>query len=260
MLPFKRQQVPGRAVFSSLEHDMMNYDSIRSSFLKELKPQMTGPSFDAWVKDIQICKLDEALCIAYLGVPDIPGRNVEQIVSILQNRYCELLETTLGKVLHERYRVVVKMMAEYEENILPKLPEEEDEPLNQPVQSTSFGPQYSFDSFVVGEGNRLAHAAAIAVAASPGEAYNPVYIYGASGMGKTHLLQAIGKYIRESRPQLLVHYVSAENFTNELIMAIQKNATQEFKKKYRGIDVLLIDDIQFFWKNQGKPGGVLSYV
>jgi len=229
---------------------MMNYDSIRSSFLKELKPQMTGPSFDAWVRDLHICKLDDALCIAYLGVPDIPGRNVEQIVSILQNRYRELLETTLEKVLHERYRVVIKLMAEYGEDVLPAVPEDACYDTKQPVPSTTFGPQYSFDSFVVGECNRLAHAAAIAVAASPGQAYNPVYIYGASGMGKTHLLQAIGQFAREKRPELVVLYVSAENFTNELILAIQKNTTHEFKRKYRGVDVLLIDDIQFFGRTK----------
>ena len=88
--------------------------SIRSSLLKELEKQMTKPGFDAWMRELEICEIDEALHIAYLGVPDIPGRNVPQIVSVLQDRYKTLLESSLEKVMHERYRVVVKEMAEYD--------------------------------------------------------------------------------------------------------------------------------------------------
>lgn len=229
--------------------------SIRSSLLKELEKQMTKPGFDAWMRELEICEIDEALHIAYLGVPDIPGRNVPQIVSVLQDRYRTLLESSLEKVMHERYRVVVKEMAEYDR--MPPASKREVmknandvSSQNPPAPGNDLRPQYTFDAFVVGEGNRLAHAAAFAVASSPAEAYNPVYIYGPSGMGKTHLLQAIGNHIVATRPELCVLYVSAENFTNELILAIQRKATYEFKRKYRSVDVLLIDDIQFFGRTK----------
>lgn len=91
---------------------MVNDISIRSSLLKELEKQMTRPGFDTWMRELEICEIDEALHIAYLGMPDIPGRNVPQIVSVLQDRYKTLLESSLEKVMHERYRVVVKEMAE----------------------------------------------------------------------------------------------------------------------------------------------------
>ncbi len=105
--------------------------------------------------------------------------------------------------------------------------------------------RYTFDEFIVGNCNRLAHAGAIAVAERPAQAYNPLFIYGGSGLGKTHLIQAIGHRIREDFPGMIISYVSTESFVNELIYAIQKNKTLDFKKKYRNVDILLIDDIQF---------------
>jgi chromosomal replication initiator protein len=109
----------------------------------------------------------------------------------------------------------------------------------------SLNPKYTFDSFVIGNNNRLAHAAALAVADSPSKAYNPLFIYGGVGLGKTHLLHAIGNHVIESDQDYKVVYVSSETFTNELINAIKDDQTVEFRNKYRRVDVLLIDDIQF---------------
>lgn len=106
-------------------------------------------------------------------------------------------------------------------------------------------PKYTFDSFIIGDNNRLAHATAVAVAEAPGEAYNPLFIYGGSGLGKTHLIQAVGHYVLDRNPNSKVLYVTSEKFTNELIESIKNNKTVEFRRKYRELDVLLIDDIQF---------------
>jgi chromosomal replication initiator protein len=114
---------------------------------------------------------------------------------------------------------------------------------------TRLNPKYTFDSFVTGGSNRFAHAAAFAVAEAPAKAYNPLFIYGNSGLGKTHLLHAIGHYALNLYPRIKVRYVSSEEFTNDFINAIQNNRTADFQATYRDIDVLLIDDIQFL---QGK--------
>lgn len=111
--------------------------------------------------------------------------------------------------------------------------------------------RYTFDTFVVGSGNRFAHAATLAVSKSPGQAYNPLFIYGAVGLGKTHLLQAIGNYVRENSPDSKVYYTSCEKFLNEMVDAIQNATTIQFKKRYRGKDILLIDDMQFIQNKEG---------
>jgi chromosomal replication initiator protein len=118
----------------------------------------------------------------------------------------------------------------------------------QPIVSTNdsrLNPKYNFENFVTGGSNRFAHAAAFAVAEAPAEAYNPLFIYGSSGLGKTHLLHAIGHYAIHLKPRTKVRYVSSEEFTNDFINAIQNNKTAEFQAQYRDVDILLVDDIQF---------------
>ncbi|NCW74722.1 MAG: chromosomal replication initiator protein DnaA [Gammaproteobacteria bacterium] len=132
------------------------------------------------------------------------------------------------------------------------IPFEDRDPATGPVITSGdsrLNPKYSFDSFVTGGSNRFAHAAAFAVAEAPAEAYNPLFIYGSSGLGKTHLLHAIGHYAIHLKPRIKVRYVSSEEFTNDFINAIQNNKTAEFQAQYRDVDILLVDDIQFL---QGK--------
>ncbi len=123
------------------------------------------------------------------------------------------------------------------------------EPVQAAEGSSRLNPRYTFESFVQGESNRFAFAAAFAVAEVPAKAYNPLFIYGNSGLGKTHLLHAIGNYVQQYWPAKRVRYVSSEVFTNDFINAIQTNTSFNFQAKYRQVDVLLIDDIQFL---QGK--------
>ncbi|MFA5130563.1 MAG: chromosomal replication initiator protein DnaA [Patescibacteria group bacterium] len=121
----------------------------------------------------------------------------------------------------------------------------------QPLDDTALNPRYKFDGFIVGKGNELAHAASIAAATNPGEAYNPLFIYGSAGLGKTHLLQAIGHHVAETRPKAVIRYITCERFTNEFIQAIRGGRINEFKDRYRNVDVLLVDDIQFISGKQG---------
>src|SRR5665811_2196895 len=117
------------------------------------------------------------------------------------------------------------------------------------VEATRLNPKYTFDTFVIGASNRFAHAAAVAVAEAPAKAYNPLFVYGQSGLGKTHLLHAIGHYARNLYPNVRVRYVNSEEFTNDFINSIRDDKASSFQSRYRNVDVLLIDDIQFL---QGK--------
>ena len=114
-----------------------------------------------------------------------------------------------------------------------------------PGRHATLNPTYTFERFVIGDGNRLAHAAALAVAESPGQAYNPLFLHGPPGLGKTHLLGAIGNYLHLHSPDLVAHYATAESFTNEFVAALQGTGIEAFKRRYRHADVLLIDDVQF---------------
>ncbi|QWW19576.1 chromosomal replication initiator protein DnaA [Schaalia sp. 19OD2882] len=129
-------------------------------------------------------------------------------------------------------------------------------PVNSDDTTTHLNPKFTFDNFVTGASNRFAHAAAFAVSESPGMAFNPLFIYGDSGLGKTHLLHAIGDYARSLFPHLRVRYVNSEEFTNDFINSIREDRAEEFQRRYREIDVLLIDDIQFI---QGKEQTVEEF-
>lgn len=169
----------------------------------------------------------------------------------LQNNYRDLLEKKLEKLCGHPMVVEFRCL---KETTPPKAKEESPKASTKiktavatPKLSSGQGlnPQNTFENFVVGGGSQLAQAAAVAVASAPGRAYNPLFLYGSTGLGKTHLMQAVGQYVLQHQPNAKVIYITTERFTNDFIFAIQENQLSKFRKKYRGADVLLIDDIHF---------------
>jgi len=201
--------------------------------LEILEPELPDVSFKTWFLPIRPLRTDEATNRIYLK----PNDELHQ--SILTNRYIPALETAIKEAFGKRYTVIFEFFEDSLKNSSYEI-------LGKNFTDEYYlNPKYNFSSFVVGDNNKYAHAAAVAVAEAPSEAYNPLFIYGGSGLGKTHLMHAIGHYILQHTDSLKVLYVSSEMFTNELIKAIGERKMPEFKNKYRSIDVLLIDDIQF---------------
>ena len=222
---------------------MTSYEKIWDSVLEIIKENTTPISFETWIKPLKIRKIDNSLNIVYIELTSQKGKDL--IISTIKNRYLTYLQNAFKTVLNEEYRVVLKDSDEYDKEDLKKNPVKVTPPKRELNKQKIFNPKFNFENFVVGGSNKYAHAAALAVAESPSETYNPLFIYGGSGLGKTHLMHAIGIHLLEKNPNMNVLYVSSEMFTNELIKALQEQKMNEFKSKYRKADVLLIDDIQF---------------
>ncbi len=205
--------------------------------LGQLQMDMPKASYDTWVRNADIVSYEDNVFI--IGVPNPYAR--DWLESRLTSKINRLLSGIMNKTVSTRFIV---WQAEGEQaadeaplqQALPELPQ-------APGKPTALINRYTFDNFVVGSSNRLAHAASLAVAERPAQAYNPLFLYGGVGLGKTHLLHAIGNHCLNRKQSVL--YVTSEEFTNDLINAIRAHITQEFREKYRHIDVLLIDDIQF---------------
>lgn len=222
---------------------MENNIKIWEEVLEKLKENITPISFETWFKPLKIRRIDRDLNIVYIEI-SADKRN-DFIINTIKNRYLTTLEGAFKAVLNDDFRVVLKNSENYDSEEL-KNEQTKIKPKNKSLNKEKiFNPRFNFENFVVGNSNKYAHAAALAVAESPSEAYNPLFIYGGSGLGKTHLMHAIGIYLLEKDPALSVLYVSSEMFTNELIKALREHNMNEFKSKYRKADVLLIDDIQF---------------
>ncbi len=201
-----------------------------------LKPEMTAVSFETWVDPITPYRLDEENGLIYLILGGGIGKN------ILEDRYSNIIESALKQVFGIKLQPVFLEPEEVE-----SINKKKKDALTQTFTDELYlNPKYVFGTFVVGKNSQFAHAASLAVAEMPmSSEYNPLFIYGGAGLGKTHLMHAIGHHIIRHSPNLKVLYVSSEMFTNEFIQAIRDNNTEGFRKKYRNIDVLLIDDIQF---------------
>ena len=212
--------------------------------LGELQVLMTPATFNTWLRDCHLVAYEDGTFV--LGVPN--GFARDWLDNRLRTTVTRTLKGIVGRSVEVRF--VVHNPRGDHQRFLPVAPlaeplEEASLPASgvSAFQSHALNPRYTFDKFIVGSGNRLAHAAALAVADNPGTAYNPLFLYGGVGLGKTHLLQAVGHRCQQRGLQVV--YVSSETFTNELILAIRTQSTGAFRERYRQVDVLLIDDIQF---------------
>ncbi|MBM7615592.1 chromosomal replication initiator protein DnaA [Alkaliphilus hydrothermalis] len=204
-----------------------------------IKTELTEVSFNTWIKTIEPISMEGNQII--LGVPN------DFTKGILTTRYVTLISNAIKQITSKKYEI--QFVIPTEENIQNIKKEHTKSQKLQQIEtnlsSTNLNPKYTFDTFVIGNSNRFAHAASVAVAEAPAKAYNPLFIYGGVGLGKTHLMHAIGHFILENDPKARVAYVSSETFTNELINSIRDDRNVEFRNRYRNVDVLLVDDIQF---------------
>ncbi len=204
--------------------------------LAEIERQLSRPSFETWVLSAEPVALQQN--ILFLRAANVFNRDW------LENNYGNLILECLNKVSSQpmdvRFVLSQEDLTASIEDI--ELPSEKN---GEEVAVSSLNPKYTFGSFVIGESNRFAHAASLAVAEAPARAYNPLFIYGGVGLGKTHLMHAIGHFAAQYHPQLKVVYISCEKFTNDFINSIQYKRTEEFRNRYRNVDILMVDDIQF---------------
>lgn len=217
-----------------------NIDDLWEKVLAEIRKKVSKPSFETWFKQTSAHALLEDSIV-------VSAQN-QFTIDWLESRYTDfisqIIEDLTGAKLEIKFTSPPGDGEDEFDFDIPK-PMITSEGMESPDAKTMLNPKYTFDTFVIGQGNRFAHAASLAVAEAPAKAYNPLFIYGGVGLGKTHLMHAIGHYVIEHKPNAKVVYLASEKFTNEFINSIRDNKTVEFRNKYRNVDVLLIDDIQF---------------
>lgn len=218
---------------------MKNISDLWNQALGQIEKKLSKPSFETWMKSTKAHSLQGDTLI--ITAPNEFARDW------LESRYLHLIADTIYDLTGEELSIkFVIPQNQNEEDFMPKSPIKKmskEEPADFP--QNMLNPKYTFDTFVIGSGNRFAHAASLAVAEAPAKAYNPLFIYGGVGLGKTHLMHAIGHYVIDHNPSAKVVYLSSEKFTNEFINSIRDNKAVDFRNRYRNVDVLLIDDIQF---------------
>ncbi|RIM03141.1 chromosomal replication initiator protein DnaA [Staphylococcus chromogenes] len=221
----------------------MSEQEIWDKVLSLSKEEVSSISYQTWLKDTKLHTLSDEEAIVLVNQPFV--------ASWLSTNYTELIQaiikTVTGKSVNQ-----VRFLTEADFDELEPASSAQAKPpvANPETNGEQFNTNNTFETFVIGPGNRFPHAASLAVAEAPAQAYNPLFIYGGVGLGKTHLMHAIGHYVLENKPNAKVLYTSSEKFTNEFIQSIRNNDTESFREKYRNIDILLIDDIQFIQKKE----------
>ncbi len=237
----------------------MELTELWRAVLSELKDAIKKADFLVWFQGTNILKIDEG--IAVIGLPSIfakdwfEKRYKDLILEALKKHNDQIVELKFeidSRMLTDSRGIDLRDLEKQTKKKIRKLPNRDEVSVGEDgATSKMLNPKYLLSNFVVGDDNRLAHAACCAVARQPGKAYNPLFVYGGVGLGKTHLLQATGNAVLQNYPDVQVVYGTAEKFTNEVVEAIRKSDTRNFQKKYRRVGCLIMDDIQFF-ANKGK--------
>jgi chromosomal replication initiator protein len=221
-------------------------ESLWSDVSGRLRSALNDTTYGTWFAHTAGAELDDGRFV--LGVPNDFTRDW------IEGHFLELIGAAIRDITGVARTIELRVM---DISAAPAAPAEQSSPAAPRVapverlvphrpESGGFNAKYTFDSFVIGSSNRFAHAAALAVAEAPAQAYNPLFIYGSTGLGKTHLLQAIAQYVSEHSRDMSVRYVTSETFMNDFINSLRDKRIEGFKQRYRTYDLLLIDDVQFF--------------
>jgi chromosomal replication initiator protein len=236
---------PGRAtgrIRASVEHQLeLSAGDLWEEISGRLKEALSDGTYGKWFGEVRGSELDDDTLV--LTVP------TEFTRDWIEGNFLSLIGAAVRDILGDERSLELRVAENGEpaeargraEGVVPMV----QRPTGRP-ESGGFNAKYTFDSFVIGSSNRFAHAAALAVAEAPAQAYNPLFIYGSTGLGKTHLLQAVAQYVAEHSSELSVRYVTSEAFVNDFINSLRDKRIEGFKQRYRAYDVLLIDDVQFF--------------
>ncbi|MBO5167853.1 MAG: chromosomal replication initiator protein DnaA [Phascolarctobacterium sp.] len=226
---------------------MSTYDlaEIWIKFTDKFKESVSEKVFDVWINPIMPLEVTDT----YYKVA-VQNNFFKKVI---EEKYAKTIESILSSIMEKNITLIIDTIEESEgKQIIPEIKpaEEPMRPLfkaerEDEIDESNLNPKYVFENYVMGNSNRFAYAAALAVANNPASTYNPLFLYGGVGLGKTHLMHAIGNRIKQNDPTMKVLYISSENFTNEIINSIYNKNTEAFRRKYRNIDCLIIDDIQF---------------
>jgi len=207
--------------------------------LAEIRERIDRQNFETWIKPIRFVSRNKNEIIL-----DVPNKFFRDWVA---EHYLRQIESLLSTIATHEVKVVFQVNEKLEgrANLDKAFIKEEKEPARPPQRINHLVAKYTFANFVIGASNQFAHAACVAVANQPGDHYNPLFIYGGVGLGKTHLVNAIGHQAVAQRPSLKIVYLSSESFMNELIASLRRDRMDEFKRKFRNVDLLILDDVQF---------------
>lgn len=230
----------------SADLDTAYFDELWDQVLTLMKERMSGPTFQTWFDGTRILGHDPEKQMLYIRTPS------PFVKDWIEKHYTNTIQNMIIALREQEYQILFTVTDSIEGTEEASMSQPIDNPNTEPepsidsenIQGTLI-PRYLFETFVIGASNRFAHAASLAVAERPAQAYNPLFIYGGVGLGKTHLMHAIGHFVKSQNPSAKISYLSSERFTNEFISSIRENQTESFRNRYRSIDVLLIDDIQF---------------
>ena len=219
-----------------------NQDIIKNTIQKEY--DLSKISFNTWVAPLKLYKVEND--VVTILIPSDQGHALNYISS----KYKSFFQVTISEMMDQEYSIsfILEKDASVQDKEGHDVSKAANPVYNINYENANLNPKYKFDTFVVGSNNKFAHSASLAVAESPGEAYNPLYLYGGAGLGKTHLMHSIGHFILEQNPSMKILYVTSEAFTNEVIESIRSGnaaAMTKLREKYRTVDVLMVDDVQF---------------